>query len=150
MKFLLTLIIFISFQSCSKSNPIPTKKLFPSSYMPQSDLNNIDFKNRELIAIHIKNKFYYLRKDGKMIETVEYDGQADEFSDGLARTKIDGKIGFFNSNLEIVLKPIYDFAFPFHNGTSEICMGCKDKGQESLLDGGKWKTINREGLVIEE
>ena len=150
MKFILTLLIFISFFACSKSTPIPPQKIFPSVHMSQEALKKINFHNQEIIAINIKNKFYYVRKDGKMIETLEYDGQADEFSDGLARTKIDGKIGFFNSNLEIVLKPIYDFAFPFHNGISEICMGCKDEGEESLLNGGKWKKINREGLVVEE
>ena len=150
MKFILTLLIFISFLSCSKSNPIPPKPVFPSRYMPQAELQNVNFHNKELTTIKIKNKFYYIRKDGKMMETVEYDGKADEFSDGLARTKINGKIGFFNSHLEIVLKPIYDFAFPFHNGISEICIGCKDQGEEALLAGGKWKKINREGLVIEE
>jgi len=150
MKLLLPLIISISFISCSKSTPIPPKKIFPSRYMSPSDLEHINFHNKELTTIKLNNTFYYLRKDGKMRETLEFDGKADRFSDGLARTKINGKIGFFNTNLEIELKPIYDFAFPFHNGVAEICMGCKDGGKDALLDGGRWKKISREGVLLEE
>jgi len=83
--------------------------------------------------------------------TLTYDNGADEFSDGLARTRVDGKIGFFNRNLEMILKPVYDFAFPFHKGIAEICTGCKEKkeGEHSMLDGGTWKKIDRNGLIIE-
>ena len=112
-------------------------------------LETINFQGQEILPIKIKNEFYYVREDGKMMKTLIFDGKADEFSDGLARTKINGKIGFFNRNLEIVLKPLYDFAFPFHNGVAEICMGCKED-EDGVLNGGKWEKINREGLVIQQ
>ena len=85
------------------------------------------------------------------MKTLTYENGADPFSDGLARTRVNGKVGFFNINLDIILKPIYDFAFPFHEGKAEICTGCKEKkeGEHSMLDGGKWQKIDRNGLVIE-
>ena len=148
MKYLLLILSILFFIACSKSTPIPTKKTLQSHYVNSKFLQNIEFHGQELIPIKIKNRFYYLRQDGKIMETLTFDGEADKFSDGLARTKVNGQIGFFNRNLEIVLKPIYDFAFPFHNGISEICMGCKENS-DGLLDGGKWEKINREGLVIQ-
>jgi len=153
MKLLLSSLILFSFLACSKSNPIPLKES-TNPYTSTVDplyLKTLDFKNQELIAVKIKDQFYYINQSGKKIATLNYNGQADEFSDGLARTKVHGKIGFFNKNLEIILKPQYDFAFPFHNGIAEICIGCQEKaeGEESMLDGGTWKKIDRDGLVIE-
>jgi len=151
MKHILTAIILFFFIACSKSTPIPKKESTKTTYLSPQELQQLNFNGQSIVPVKIQNNFYYVRKDGKKISTLTYDNQADEFSDGLARTKVNGKIGFFNSNLDIVLKPIYDFAFPFHNGIAEICMGCKEKKDEesSMLDGGKWKKINRDGLVIE-
>ena len=61
-------------------------------------------------------------------------------------------IGFFNNNLDIVLAPLYDFAFPFYVGVAEICVGCKEieDSDYNMLDGGEWKRINRTGLILEE
>ncbi|CAA6798693.1 MAG: Unknown protein [uncultured Sulfurovum sp.] len=151
MYHFLKLIPLLFLLSCSKSNPIPKENTIPSDYINPSHLKELDFKGEEIISAFIDNSFYYIRKDGKKIQTLTYDNGADPFSDGLARTKVNGKIGFFNTNLDIVLKPIYDFAFPFHKGEAEICTGCKEKkeGEHTMLDGGKWQKINRDGLVIE-
>ena len=151
MKYLLNLLFILLFIACSKTNPIPKEKELSNNYVNKNYLEQLDFKGEEVISVFKDNSFYYIRQDGKEIKTLSYDNGADPFSDGLARTKVNGKIGFFNSNLEIILKPIYDFAFPFHNGIAEICTGCKEKqdGEHTMLDGGKWQKIDRNGLVIE-
>ena len=156
MKYLLSILTLFSLLSCSKSTPILTKtpEAKTPSYVTQVSseyLASLDFQDQELIALPIGDSFYYIHKNGKKILTLTYDNGADDFSDGLARTRHNGKIGFFNKNLEIVLKPQYDFAFPFHNGIAEICMGCVEKQEDehSMLDGGTWKKIDREGLIIE-
>ena len=151
MKYLLFILTLFIFISCSKSNPIPQDSSIKSYRIDDSYLKRIDFKGQELISIFQNNAFYYVRKDGKAIQTLTYENKADPFSDGLARTKVNGKIGFFNMNLDIILKPIYDFAFPFYKGKAEICTGCKEKniGNHSMLEGGKWQKIDRSGLVIE-
>ncbi len=148
MKYLIPLLSILFFEACSKTTPIPPSRPTPINYLDKESLKKIDFHGQEVVAIKIKDRFYYVRQDGKIRETLTFDGKADAFSDGLARTKVNGKIGFFNRNLEMVLKPVYDFAFPFHNGVAEICMGCKESS-DGLLDGGKWEKINREGLVIQ-
>jgi hypothetical protein len=151
MKYLLSLLLLLLFIACSKSNPIPKDVVIKNNHVSPSYLKQLDFKGEEIISVLINNSFYYIRKDGKKIKTLSYDNGADPFSDGLARTKVNGKIGFFNTNLDIILKPIYDFAFPFYEGEAEICTGCTEKkeGEHSMLDGGKWQKINRDGLVIE-
>lgn len=152
LKYLLSLFIIFAFNACSKTTPIPTES--PSAYtlhLDKAHLARLNFQGKELIATKIKGQYYYVHKSGKAMPTLTYDGQADEFSDGLARTKINGKIGFFNKNLEMVLKPQYDFAFPFYKGKAEICIGCQEQDEKGtpMLDGGTWKKINRDGLVIE-
>ena len=152
MKFILPPLLIFFFISCSKVTPIPKKiDRVKAESVSKEYLQTLDFKGKELIALPIGKNFYYIHKSGKKMLTVTYDNGADEFSDGLARTKVNGKIGFFNKNLEIILKPVYDFAFPFHNGISEICTGCKEKqdGEHSMLEGGTWKKIDRNGLIIE-
>jgi len=143
--------MLLNFLACSKSRPIPKEPKIHNSYLNPELLKELDFKNQEVISIKTQNEFYYVRKDGRKISTLTYDGEADKFADGLARTRVKGKVGFFNRNLDIIIKPIYDFAFPFHNGTAEICVGCKEQIEEgtSMLSGGKWKKIDRNGLVIE-
>jgi len=151
MKQLLSLISFTLLIACSSSTPIPEEKKLSSYYVNKNYLKQLDFKGEEIISVFQKGAFYYIRKDGKAIKTITYENGADPFVEGLARTKVNGKIGFFNTNLDIVLKPIYDFAFPFYHGVAEICTGCKEQqeGDYSMLKGGRWQKINREGLVVE-
>lgn len=151
MKFLLLLVTPLFFISCSKSTPIPKENQLSDNYIDSNYLKKLDFKGEELISVFVNNHFYYIRKNGKTMQTLTYENAADPFSDGLARTKINGKIGFFDTNLDIILKPIYDFAFPFYKGEAEICTGCKEKKERgtSILDGGKWQKIDRNGLIIE-
>ncbi len=151
MKQILYLTLILSLISCSKTTTPQKIYKFQSSYVSKEYLKTLDFKGKELIAVPIGKNFYYIHKSGKKMLTLTYDNGADEFQDGLARTRINGKIGFFNRNLEIVLPPIYDFAFPFHHGIAEICTGCREKsdGEYHMLDGGIWKKIDRNGLVIE-
>ena len=151
MKHLLSIISFILLVACSNLNPIPKEEESLNIYFPKSYLKQLDFKGEEIISVYQNNTFYYIRKDGKAMKALTYKNKADPFVEGLARTKVNGKIGFFNNNLDIILKPVYDFAFPFYHGTAEICTGCKEQkeGEYSMLKGGRWQKINREGLVIE-
>jgi len=151
MKYLLSLLSLILLIACSSSTPIPKEKRLSAYYVDSNYLKQLDFKGEEIISIFQKNAFYYIRKDGKAMKTLTLKNKADPFVEGLARTKVNGKIGFFNTNLDIILKPIYDFAFPFYHGIAEICTGCQEQkaGENSMLMGGRWQKIDRNGLVIE-
>jgi len=149
--FVSLLFLFLLSFGCS-STPIKEQKQH-STYLNKKFLQNLDFSKQDLISIYVGSSWFYVREDGKSISVIRGDdGKADRFKEGLARIKINGKIGFFNKTLDIILNPIYDFAFPFNNGVAEICVGCQEvivDGQ-SMLDGGSWKRIDRAGLILEE
>ena len=151
LKFLFISSLLFSSMGCSTHTKIkPNPYTF---YLDKKYFEKLDFSTNELQTVMIDKKWYYVRKDGKAIETItNKDGKADVFKEGLARTRIKGKIGFFNKTLDIVLEPIYDYAFPFYDGIAEICVGCIEHGEEEhgMIEGGSWKSIDREGLIVEE
>ena len=148
--FLSTLFLLFLIGCSTHSDNKPKSQ---TSYLEKRYFKNLDFSTVELQSVMVDKKWYYVTKEGKAIETItNKEGKADEFKEGLARTRIDGKIGFFNKTLDIVLKPIYDYAFPFYDGVAEICVGCIEHGEEEngMIEGGSWKSIDREGLIVEE
>ena len=150
MKYL-SIIYALFFLGCSSISPISTKSKEYAGSVPKSYIDRLDFHGEELIVVPDMGNYYYVHKNGKKMLALTYKGTADKFSEGLARTKVEGKIGFFNKNLEMVLQPLYDFAFPFYKGKAEICTGCKESPVDGtmMLDGGTWKKIDRSGLIIE-
>jgi len=116
-------------------------------FLPDVYLKNINFKNRNIVEIQISDKWYYVKSNGEAIVTFSYENRADRFKEGLARTEVNGKIGFFNQNLEVIIKPIYDFAFPFHDGVAEVCIGCNIN--DTQIEGGIWKKIDKNGLIVD-
>jgi len=151
MKNLLFFILLLFLSACTAT--LSKEPRAYSVFLDKSFVKNLDFKGRELIPIRIKNSWYYVNSSGKAMPVMlDEEGRVDSFKEGFARTRINGKIGFFDKNLDIVLEPIYDYAFPFYNGVAEICIGCKEfsSNGNSLLDGGVWKRIDRRGLILEE
>jgi hypothetical protein len=149
---LFLLLLTAIFLGCSSTTPIKEDS-YHYRYIDNSYLKTVDFSKNSLQTIRIGEDWYYIREDGRMMLTLtDSEGKAERFKEGLARTKIGGKIGFFNKTLDIVLKPIYDFAFPFYDGVAEICIGCREIFNENqkMLDGGEWKRIDRTGLILEE
>jgi len=154
MRQTIIFLLFFIFMGCSSTTTVinNNKKIY-ATYFDTSTIQPLNFQHNNLALRYINNTWYYIREDGKAMSViVDEHGKPDSFKEGLARTKIDGKIGFFDKNLDMVLPPFYDYAFPFHHGISEICVGCREvqQGGHSILDGGEWKRINRTGLLIEE
>ena len=151
MQIFLSTLFLLFIMGCSTHNTNKPKP--PSTYLDTKYFEKLDFSILELQTVMVDKKWYYVTKEGKAIEVIaNKDGEADVFKEGLARTRINGKIGFFNKTLDIVLEPVYDYAFPFHNGIAEICVGCKEHGEEEsrMIEGGVWKSIDRAGLIVEE
>ena len=111
------------------------------------------------------------RRTDKMVIEPKYDN-VDNFHEGLARVKLNGKWGFIDKTGKIVIEPKYDAAWDFSEGLASVKLNGKwgfiDKtGKEitelkyddvnSFLGGlasvklnGKWYCINTKGEIVKE
>jgi len=103
-------------------------------------------------AVLVEGRLYFALDSGKTAPAFLYDNGPDDFVDGLARTTRDGKVGFVNEALEIVVPAEWDFAFPFEDGFARVCTGCsvvhEDGDEHGSVRGGAWGVIDREGRVV--
>ncbi len=63
----------------------------------------------------------YVDKTGKVVIDFQFE-EADDFYDGLARVKVDGKYGFIDKTGKMVIEPQFDHAKSFKNGYALIGM----------------------------
>lgn len=109
------------------------------------------FDKVAIVKIKGKKEFYAIDRNEKVLfQVYNYDGGPDIISNGLFRIIENGKIGFANMEGEIVIKPRFQFVYPFQeNGLAIFC----ENGTWSMLDKvipiikGKWGAINRQGVV---
>lgn len=113
-------------------------------------LANASYDENGLGFLYSSVGIFYFTKSGLARRTIIFDNGPDYFKDGLARTEWNGKIGFFDKKLSIVIQPNFDFAFPFDNGLSVVCNGCTQKklGEHTMMVGGKWGAINKAGGIV--
>lgn len=98
--------------------------------------------NVGIIAINTKGR--------ELFRVFAIDNGPDYVSEGLIRILGKyNKMGFANMNGEIVIKPVYDAAYPFTGGKAAVCKGCfiQKKGEHSSWVGGKWGIINTRGKM---
>lgn len=112
----------------------------------------LSFNIDGLSFIRSTNGFFYVNRHGIMRSTLTFDNGPDYFSEGLARTHIDGKIGYFDKSLKIKIQAHYDFGFPFTEGQAIVCNGCVERteGEHTMRVGGLWGSINKKGKVVQE
>ncbi len=145
----------------TKENPYPELTQFKNCghinskgniNLKQEIFKKIWFNEDGLAEIRVYDGIYYINKNKRLVRTHLFDNTADYFKEGLARTIKNNKFGFINKKLEVVIKPAYDFAFPFNNGISKVCNGCVEKkdGDHKSIEGGQWGHINKQGDVVIE
>ena len=172
---LLGLFSFLLFVGCSsaqslscaflpkqtKSNPYPEISHFKNCgqvdnlgnpYLNKKTFQQVSFNADGLADIRIHDGIYYINKKGQLMRTHLFDNGPDYFKDGLARTIKNNKFGFINKKLNIIIKPEYDFAFPFVNGQAIVCNECSIKpvGEHKSIDGGQWGVIDKKGSIVTE
>jgi hypothetical protein len=115
-------------------------------HLKHEHLLALDFDQYGLASVYIGG-WYYARRDGRLAPVMAMDNGADPFADGLARSPVDGKIGFINRNLALVIPARYDGAYPFDEGWAVVCVDCKleSQGEHSWYVGGSWGCIDRYG-----
>ena len=115
-------------------------------------LRALSFDEHAIAAVWIEGfkGFYYVGRDGHMVPVVAYDNGPDSFVEGRARTQVDGKIGYIDRKLRVVIPPRYDWGFPFEHGKAVVCSGCAQKpdGEHWFVEGGMWGMVDRNGREI--
>ena len=115
-------------------------------------LRRLDYDRFGLAAVFI-DRFYYVRRDGRLAPTMALDNWAEDFQDGLARSPVNGKIGFIDRSLTLRIPAKYDGAYPFRKGFAVVCVGCTSRSrasssgdlEASWYEGGIWACIDRLG-----
>jgi hypothetical protein len=103
-------------------------------------------------TIVVEGELLFALASGRTAPALPSDNAADDFVEGLARSPRDGKIGFVDERLELVVSRQWDFAFPFEDGLARVCSGCviddAEGDEHSEVKGGRWGYVDREGRVV--
>ena len=119
----------------------------------REDLNKMDFRRNGLAEVIVQDHgWYYVNRIGKSLSVITFDNGADYFAEGLTRSKIGGKISYFDRNFNQFIPPKYDWGWPFENGKALVCNGCRetprDSDGHSRMIGGQWGYIDKKGKEI--
>ncbi|MGE3744300.1 MAG: WG repeat-containing protein [Sphingomonadaceae bacterium] len=128
---------------CARRNPDGSYAIVPDT------LGQLDFDRWGLASLAIRGEGYaYVRHDGRALVVPTFDNAPDEFIGGLVRVRIDGKIGYANHHLKLVIPAIHDGAHRFaKDGRAWACTGCEtvSDGEHSFYRGGTAVCLDRRG-----
>ena len=103
------------------------------------------------LAVDEQGLVYVDRQDRPVLRPFIYDNGPDFFQDGLARHVENGKMGFHDEALKVVIPARYDFAFPFRDGRAQVGMDCVQYpvGEHSSVQCKSWESIDKAGRRVE-
>jgi len=105
-----------------------------------------------LASVLLPDCWYYVTPDGRTAPVLTYDNGADYFSEGLARTRRSGKVGFVDRSLSVVILSSKKYEFAFEGGFAVVCQGCRSHSsadsEHSEMRGGSWGYIDPVGRVV--
>ena len=92
----------------------------------------------------------YLSEKAEIALVLAYDNGPDPFSEGLARFKTDGKMGFIDANLQVRIPATYEFASPFEGGRSKVGARCQERlvGEHRAVQCLHWSEIDLHGNAV--
>lgn len=116
------------------------------------DIFTKEFDKIAFVVIKGKTGVYAIdRKEKVLFQVYNPEYFPDEVSNGLFRIIENDKIGFANMDGQIIIKPQFQFVYPFTaNGFAIFC----ENGTWSMLNNeipvitGKWGVINKKGEII--
>lgn len=115
-------------------------------------LGRLHYDNDGLATVFVQGQHYYVKRNGSMLPVVAYDKWADDYSEGLVRSAVEGKIAFYDRGFKQIILPRYDWAAPFAEGRALVCIGCKDEPPDeeghTPLAGGTWGYIDKKGEEV--
>jgi len=91
------------------------------------------------------------QKENRLYEVYWFDNGPDYLRDGLFRIKRNNKIGYANTNGEIVIEPQFDCANAFENSKAKVTFDCELKkvGEHTEMKSDDWFYIDKTGKRIE-
>lgn len=113
--------------------------------MQPEHLSRMDFGTDGLAVVMIQSQWHYVKTDGQLLAVPTLDNGPDDFSEGLVRGWVNGKLGYFDANLRPVIAAQYDFGWPAQQGQVEVCQGCRfsqpdAEGRRGVID-GQWHSL---------
>jgi len=107
----------------------------------------LDFDKGGLATVHVGKSFHYVARDGRSAPVMTMDNGADPFVNGRARSEWNGKIGYVDRSLRLVIARRYDGAMPFEKDLAEVCTGCvlTGDGEHHWYTGGTWLRVDAAG-----
>ncbi|MEH2529144.1 hypothetical protein V1274_000153 [Bradyrhizobium sp. AZCC 1614] len=84
-----------------------------------------------------KGQWFYARRGVAPVPVELMDNGPDYFKDGLARSRVGGKVGYIDRKLNLVIPATYDGAYPFEDGVAVVCTACTivGEGEHTLVRG---------------
>ena len=97
-------------------------------------------------------KWGFINKKGEYVIKPRFD-EVEDFSEGLARVKVDGKYGYVDYEGKMVVKPQFDIAEDFSEGLAQVIIDTYEWHQED--DGRQWQIrkiyyIDKAGNYVSE
>jgi hypothetical protein len=92
----------------------------------------------------------WVNRDGLLRVVPSIDNGPDYVVAGLVRyVGPDGKVGFVDQSLAVVVPARFDWAEPLEGDTARVCTGCTvaADGEHATVTGGTWSTIDRTGAA---
>jgi len=88
---------------------------------------------------------YVDRANRPVLRPYIFDNGPDYFAEGLARFVENGKMGFYDKALNIIIPAKYDFVFPFENGVARAGTHCTTQkhGEHASVYCEKWENVYR-------
>lgn len=111
------------------------------------------FRTYAIVLIEPKGFFAIDRNEKVMFEVYNYDNGPDYVEEGTFRMIENGKIGFADAATgKILIKPIYECAYPFENGKAKVSVKCKQTPENEMIkwESENWIYINRKGKVLKK
>jgi hypothetical protein len=138
-------------KQCAAAGSDGRQRLKPS-YLPRLKFGSDGLASVLLLeaADAKKHQWFYVRRGGIPVPVESFDNGPDPFRDGLARSRSEGKLGYIDRRLNLVIPAKYDGAYPFERGVAVVCLACVlvSDGEHSRYEDGQWGRIDRRGRVV--
>lgn len=108
------------------------------------------FYNTAIVYSQLEGLIMINRNEEILVHIFPYDNGPDYPSEGLFRIIQDDLIGYANPDGDIIIKPTFECAFPFHEGLASFCTGgiLVNDGEHSWWENAKWGAIDKKGNTV--